>query len=399
MKHARLTVAVIASIFPVASARAQLPADNSPARVVVILADGSRLLGTLPAAAAFQVQSGGLQVPTPIKRIDSVTVSDDRKSTQVTLANGDRTTGSVPPTAFALTTLLGPVPLDMHLVKTLTVIPSAGDIGTDGLVLSNSLGSDADLAHSAVGPPVKPYTEAKNGYHHPGEHEFVSGEHGKAVTIKGTYPNDDWIHILELDDLDKLINPEEGTIEFWHMQTSPPVDWSYGVYRMFDGEAGLGACVGLFSARNTIFFNISCGGQSRGFSCPISVIPNNQWLHIAVVWDRKGIESSGDTMRLCINGTKVAASSANDWGTVPGGRADICGGQNANCAGKYLMSNLKVWKRAVPQSPPRGQTAWQPPAAAAPAPGAPAHTPPPFGKPAAPAGPTPPPFGRELPPN
>ncbi len=198
--------------------------------------------------------------------------------------------------------------------------------------------------------------------------------------------------MLTLDGLDQLINPEEGTIEFSYCQKAPPMDWSYGVYRMFDGEAGLGACVNLFAARNTIFFNIICGGQSRGVTCPISVFPNNEWLHVAVVWNRKGIEGTAETMRLCINGTEVASGNANDWGAVPGGRADIAGGQNANCAGKYFMSDLKIWKRAISQAPPPGQAAWQPPApssGATPGNPQPANAPPPPGRPAKQTGPHP----------
>lgn len=393
--HASLLVFLPLLFLPAASF-AQLPAANDSAqKVVVELVDGSRVQGTLPAATTFAVQSGGLQVTTPIKRIDSITMSGDHKNATVILLNGDHGQSVPGVAALPFTTLLGTVALDLRVVKMLVVIPSAGDAGgTDGLVLSNTLASDADLAHSVVGPPIKPYTDAKNGENTPGQHEFVLGGHGRAVTIKGTYQRDDFVHILELDNLEKIINPEQGTIEFWYCQKAPPLDWAYGVYRMFDGEAGLGGCVGLFSARNTIFFNIICGGQSRGFTCPVSVIPDNQWIHIAVVWNRKGIEATDETMRLYINGTKVAAGTASDWGTVPGGRADICGGQNPDCAGKYLMSDLKVWSRAVPQSPPPGAPAWQPPAN----PGAPAVTPPPFGRPAtAPSGPIPPPFGRPAP--
>ncbi len=381
MNPARLFIAITTLLLPAVSPAQQNIAESNAQKVVVDLIDGSRVQGTLPAATTFPVQSGALQVPTAHKRIDSISMSADHKSATVIFLNGDRDQSQPGSVQLPLTTLLGTVALDMRVVKTLVVIPSPADAGsTDGLVFSNTLASDADLAHSAVGPPVKPYTDAKNGYNAPGEHEFVLGDHGRAVTIKGAYQNGDFVHILELDALDKIINPEQGTIEFWYCQKAQPLDDSYGVYRMFDGEAGLGGCIGLFAARNTLFFNIICGGQSRGITCPISVIPNDQWVHIAVVWNRKGIEGTDETMRLCINGTKVAASTSNDWGTLPGGRADICGGQNADCAGKYLMCDLKVWTRAVPQSPPPGQSAWQPPSNSA----ATASTPPPS------AGPTPP---------
>ncbi|HWB60865.1 MAG TPA: hypothetical protein VG733_15320, partial [Chthoniobacteraceae bacterium] len=226
MKLPRLFVA-----FAAASSFATVcPAQqNTAPQVVVVLLDGSRLLGTLPASTAFPAQEGSLAIP--IKRIDTITMGDDHRKATVALSNGDKLDGTLAIPPLPLTTLLGTVPVDLRVVKTLSVLATADSVGTDGLVFSNTLGSDMDLAHSIVGPPVKPYTDPKNGDSAPGEHEFVQGDHGKAVTIKGTYQNGDWVHMLELDGLDKLINPEEGTIEFWYCQKAPPLDWQYGVYR------------------------------------------------------------------------------------------------------------------------------------------------------------------------
>jgi hypothetical protein len=49
---------------------------------------------------------------------------------------------------------------------------------------------------------------------------------------------------------------------------------------------------------------------------PISAL-NGRWIHVAGVWDRKGIAGTKDTVRLYVNGKVVAASRARDWGTTP----------------------------------------------------------------------------------
>ncbi len=35
---------------------------------------------------------------------------------------------------------------------------------------------------------------------------------------------------------------------------------------------------------------------------------NGQWIHVAGVWDRKGIAGTTDTVRLCVNGRVLAAA-------------------------------------------------------------------------------------------
>jgi hypothetical protein len=340
----------------------QLATGITPQKVVVELPDGSRLLGTLPANTAFSVQSWTTLPPVAIKRIDTITMSDDHKKAVIVMLNGEKIEGMLAMPPLTLTTMLGNVAVDMRVVKTLVVIPTPDAAGTDGLVFSNTLASYSDLAHSAVGPGLKPYP-ASNDREIQGAQDFVMGKQGDALTLKGHYKTYDRIHNVILEGLDKLINPEQGTIDFWYCQVARPVDESYGIYRMFDGACGVGGCIGLYSSQNTIFFNITCGGQTRELTCPITAIPNNEWIHMAAVWNRKGIDGSEETMRLYINGTKIAAANWNDWGTTPAGSADICGGADADCAGKFMMSNLKVWNRAEPQAPAPGQPAWQPPKA------------------------------------
>ena len=51
-------------------------------------------------------------------------------------------------------------------------------------------------------------------------------------------------------------------------------------------------------------------------------------------------------MRFYVNGKKVDATTKNQWGTAVGQRADICGGQDHQSAGKFRIDNLKIWNYA-----------------------------------------------------
>jgi len=75
-------------------------------------------------------------------------------------------------------------------------------------------------------------------------------------------------------------------------------------------------------------------------------LPDNQWIHVAAVWDRSGIKGTLETMRLYIDGNKVASGTYNDWGTSVGNWIDICGGNDNNIADKFAMDNLKIWNYA-----------------------------------------------------
>ena len=85
---------------------------------------------------------------------------------------------------------------------------------------------------------------------------------------------------------------------------------------------------------------------------PISAL-NGRWIHVAGVWDRRGIAGTSDTVRLYVNGAVVAASKATDWGTTPcetrraGGACftDVAG-CNDTCADTFAVDELKVWDYA-----------------------------------------------------
>jgi hypothetical protein len=215
-------------------------------------------------------------------------------------------------------------------------------------LLWNKLGSSAEVQNSAYGPNLTfygggdPFGQIANP-------AYVPGVFGNALTIgPGGYSTPLRVYNVLWNSVDQYLNADRGTIETWFKQNTDPVGFSHGVYRIFDGSYGLGSGVGLTSeaTTNSLNFGVSFGGTSVGVQTNISAM-NGTWIHVAGVWDRAGIANSSDTLRLYLNGAVVASTTASNWGSVVGQRADIGGGNDANIAGKFEMDNLKVYDVAM----------------------------------------------------
>lgn len=319
-------------------------ADKGARSVTIDLTDDSHLVGTLPGDISFPVDSADLKAGIAIKWVDTITMSEDHKTVTITMQNGDRIEGALDMKPVLLAMAIGNVPVDLRFVKSIIVSAIEDPASTSGLVFWNKLASEDDAKKSTVGPALSPYTNG-DALEVVGAREFLTGDHGGAITIKGSYQSAARVHNLVLGDLGKFINPEQGCIEFWYCQAGRPVAYQYGVYRMFDGDYGLGAAAQFFADAESLVFSLDCGGGRQIVTCPVTILPDMQWVHLAATWNQKGIEGTQETMRIYLNGKKVAASNAANWGNTVGGRADICGG-NDRCAGKFLMNNLKIWNRA-----------------------------------------------------
>ncbi|MCA9965380.1 MAG: cadherin-like domain-containing protein [Anaerolineales bacterium] len=245
---------------------------------------------------------------------------------------------------------------------TLVSVASAQSSVPPGLIMWNKLGSDSEVTHSEFGPNLDFYT---GGYwvHVPGQRAYVPGKFGQAITLSGSYFSTVRVHNLVLNDLSNYIDPEQGTVEAWYYQKAIPVPYNYGVYRIFDGAYGLdaGMAFDVYGSPDQMRFALGFGAASYvTISYDLANIPNNEWIHVAAVWDRQGIGGSAETMRLYVNGTSVAASTDSSWGTAVGSQADIAGGNDANIADKFYLDNMRIWDYArtdftfteAPNSPP-----------------------------------------------
>jgi len=256
-----------------------------------------------------------------------------------------------------------------------------------GLLLWNKLGSAYEVTHSAYGPklaffactdPTTPHFGRQCTIDVPGKLAYPGGVFGGAASITGgPYFAGARVHTSLLRT--SILNPEHGAVEAWYRQSSDPVPDEHNPHRIFGGPYSLTGVdeVGLFSqdrldsADPRLHFIVFFGEEPPPFTPPhvvavrslvdgvvgyrISVL-NGRWIHVAGVWDRKGIAGSTDTVRLYVNGEVVAVAKARDWGTTPCGRrvsarpAGACfidvAGCNDTCANTFAVDNLKIWNYA-----------------------------------------------------
>jgi FG-GAP-like repeat/Concanavalin A-like lectin/glucanases superfamily/PASTA domain len=256
-----------------------------------------------------------------------------------------------------------------------------------GLLLWNRLGGARQVKHSAYGPNLERYDchdrTAPAFYEHcsidvRGKLRYVRGVRGRAATIgRGPYSAGARVHAAVLRK--SILNPEYGTVEAWYRQRSDPVPFRHNPHRIFGGPYSLTGAdeVMLFSQDRLdsgdprLHFEVFFGQEPPPFVLGHVVAVrsltdhrrgyrisrlNGRWIHIAGVWDRRGIAGTNDTVRLYVNGKVVATSKAASWGTTPCGRrvsarpggacfVDVAG-CNDRCAGTFAVDELKLWNYA-----------------------------------------------------
>ncbi|MFO7574648.1 MAG: LamG-like jellyroll fold domain-containing protein [Bacteroidales bacterium] len=145
-----------------------------------------------------------------------------------------------------------------------------------------------------------------------------------------------------------VVDPERGSIEMWTKFYTPPAAGTNGVYG-FVNVNHWSHNVMSFTWHNsgsildmTLTFNSTGRNVSLGSFSP----PLNTPVHIACVWDREGINGSGDYMRIYVDGEMVASNSTdNDWGTDnSSGTFRVAAPWDASFAtDRYSVDNLKIW--------------------------------------------------------
>lgn len=172
----------------------------------------------------------------------------------------------------------------------LVLTPTSGNISVTlnlpdaNLILWNTLGSLAEMNSGKVGPLVELNSGASPS--------FAAGKFGNGLITSGA----------QIARIGGAFPAARGTIEFWMKP-----NWSSGSgihYRLVDSP--------------TTTFNIAC--ESDGvlvylrifdqlMSAPESsvVITAGAWVHVAFSWDQAGLDATGETIRLYLNGVKTLA--------------------------------------------------------------------------------------------
>ncbi|WP_167505794.1 LamG domain-containing protein [Desulfosediminicola flagellatus] len=236
--------------------------------------------------------------------------------------------------------------LFLSIFITLQLTATLNAQSDDYVVLWNKLGSEDEILNSEIGPNLEFYDQ---DLHDPpgccdveGGRLYDFGVFGNGVMLSGgPYYVTARIHNLVLSNLSSYVSSEQGTIAVWYMQKNDPVSYVNNVYRIFDGDFGLGAGMQFQSVEDGgLVFSLAFGGETSSVNTDISTF-NNTWIHIAAVWDRNGIAGTPEALRLYVDGVKVASTTQNNWGTSVGDMADICGSNDDD--ENFAMDNLVIY--------------------------------------------------------
>jgi len=229
--------------------------------------------------------------------------------------------------------------------------PAAVHAHSGGVTFWNKLEGGSLGSPSEIGPDLYFYDPNVDGRTDCcdviGNVQFVPGKFGNAATLgPGSYFVTARVRALVLHDVSTVLNPEHGTIAVWYNEKERPVGFAHNMYRIFDGGFGLDSPVSIQRVEDGgLRIEVRFGG-------PVNFLDTdfeqnlNEWLHIAGVWDRNGIDGTSDTVRLYVNGVQVGAIQSKSWGTgFNSNRADIAGGQDL-IENKFAIDNLVIYDYA-----------------------------------------------------
>ena len=146
-----------------------------------------------------------------------------------------------------------------------------------------------------------------------------------------------------------LLNPEAGTIELWTKIIDSPKPYSYGVY----GFANITYSPKKFPVHfyyhnpDVLVARIIFGGtRAVTYTLGFEPVPG-QTVHLALVWDRSGIEDSDETIHIYVDGEKVAMSKLTWWGEDSSGNLLIGTAWDNNYVDDhFVVDNIKIFDHA-----------------------------------------------------
>ena len=176
-------------------------------------------------------------------------------------------------------------------------------------VLWNELGSLAEVENSEIGPGGTAVGDVNF------DHDVRFG--------KGITPNTGYAR-SGVDFPVSVVDPERGAVEMWVQAYHYPQPYSHGVYGLVNVSHWRPE-PGRFAPLTFDWYNGSPGKLQfvlKFNGTPVSLtLPSfdpglDTPVHVAAVWDRDGIDDSGDYMRIYVDGVLAAASAeSNAWGT------------------------------------------------------------------------------------
>lgn len=210
-----------------------------------------------------------------------------------------------------------------------------------GLLVSNTLASPEEIARGLKG--VGGTIVGDVNFNH-----YVN-------TSYGVTPNTGYAR-SGVDFPTTIVDPERGTVEMWAQFYSYPQPYSHGVYGFVNVNHwrvdGIPDNVMVFAWHNShsqLNFGLRFNGNEYGTSLTNFRPPLFTPVHLACVWDREGIDGTGDYMRIYVDGVLVAVNNSNNgWGNDnTAGAFRVAAPWDSNFGtDRYTVANLKVWDHA-----------------------------------------------------
>jgi hypothetical protein len=244
------------------------------------------------------------------------------------------------------------------------------------VLLWNKLGSEEEITHSEVGPGIQLTSYRIANWE---QAQFLPAQFEDGLFIN--HDTDGWINdggnffAINLDDV--AVTPERGTLALWFTFKYDSSIHNHALFctirnaltdhfpsrevhtNVIISAGWNGWDYGSYGKR--FFFNIGSGSDwVRIYTPDYSAAPgghleffDGSTSHFAFVWDIDGIDETGDTVRLYVDGN-IEASSQETWPTANGFDPYLYLGTAPNYGGwdhyynavKGITDNLVIWDYA-----------------------------------------------------
>jgi hypothetical protein len=296
--------------------------EGNATRMTVELVDGSQLAGST-SLRALPLHTLLGETAVPMDAIRSFHHDRAAESVRVVLGNGDVLTGVPAFDTFDLTTLLGPVKIQLNVVRGVRVTHMQ-----DGLVLHYTF--------DEAGPSV---TDLSGTGNHGTVHGATWTEAGKVGGAYAFDGEDDYIDGGARPSLDLACM----TILAWvYVDVDAPENTCAWVARGQIRGSGLDYGVQLYKAHSLWFY---AGDSKRyaGTGCGKRI---GRWVHIAATYDGEG------TANVFVNGRRLPSlfHSAMKLGTVPRRGYSLKIGRWAGQTLKGKMDEVMIYDRVLSDS-------------------------------------------------
>jgi len=198
------------------------------------------------------------------------------------------------------------------LLITYLCAPVAVHAQSDGVILWNRLGSDAEVMNSEIGAGFGIHADSLGGV------LYVPGKFGNALATTGG-ENGGGGYLTISPDLFYPADRTRGTIEMWIQKRiqrfipfQTPLVAIFGD-QLYDGPFGPNSIMVYwsdgYSGLGGLEFDITDGSNNHHKANDLGWddVPVGQWVHVAFVWDLAGIDGSVDTMRIYRDGVVVGS--------------------------------------------------------------------------------------------